>query len=92
MVFALNTFLYLLLNAYIRLNLLKPDLAASVDPNAVIKGLIGPLSYLVGAALAWVNIYAAFAVYALTPLFYITPWAEHAPPRGTAPVKSKRKR
>jgi TMEM175 potassium channel family protein len=73
-VFALNTLLFLLLNAYIRINLIKPELAAAQDPHAIVKGLIGPASYLVGAALAWANIYAAFAVYALTPLFYITPW------------------
>jgi len=62
------------------------DLAAQQDPHAVIKGFIGPASYLVGAGLAWVNIYAAFVVYALTPLFYITPWQE----RGAARAKSKR--
>jgi hypothetical protein len=30
-------------------------------------------SYLVGAGLAWVSVHVAFVVYALTPLFYITP-------------------
>jgi hypothetical protein len=40
-VFALNTFLFLLLNAY---NLLKPEFAARQDRNAVTKGLIGPAS------------------------------------------------
>lgn len=91
LVFALNTFLFLLLNAYIRRNLLKPELAATRDPNAVIKGLIGPASYLAGAALAWASIYAAFVVYALTPLFYITPWNERAaPPRKSKPAKKSR--
>ena len=42
------------------------------DPHAV-QGIIGPASYLLGAALAWVSVHAAFAIYALTPLFYITP-------------------
>lgn len=90
MVFALNTFLFLLLNAYIRHHLLKPELAGSLNPNAVLKGFIGPASYLAGAALAWINIYAAFAVYALTPLFYITPWNERgttAAPRGKAKAR-----
>ena len=91
-VFALNTFLFLLLNAYIRRNLLKPELAANQDPNAVMKGLIGPASYLTGALLAWVSIHAAFAVYALTPLFYITPWAERAAPGGATRTKSKPRR
>jgi hypothetical protein len=31
------------------------DLTAQQDPNAVIKGFIGPASYLVGAALAWLT-------------------------------------
>jgi hypothetical protein len=62
------------------------DLTAQQDAHAVIKGFIGPASYRVGAGLAWVNIYAAFVVTALTPLFYITPWQE----RGAARAKSKR--
>ena len=35
--------------------------------------MIGPASYLAGAAAAWVSIPAAFVVYALMPLFHITP-------------------
>jgi uncharacterized membrane protein len=92
MVFALNTFLFLLLYAYIRRNLLKPELAANQKPNFVIKGFIGPASYLVGAALAWLSIHAAFVVYALTPLLYITPWHERAVPRGATRAKSKPRR
>jgi hypothetical protein len=40
-----------------------------------------PLSYLVGAAAAWFSVHAAFVVYALTPLFYITPWQYRSPRR-----------
>jgi uncharacterized membrane protein len=65
-VFALNTLLFLILQAYIIHHLIKPELAG-------VKGLVGPASYLIGAALAWVSVHAAFVVYALTPLFYITP-------------------
>ncbi len=72
----------MLLNAYIRRNLLKPEFTARQDRNAVTKSLIGPASYLTGALLAWVSIHAAFAVYAVTPLFYITPWNERAAPGG----------
>ena len=43
------------------------------DPHALRKAFVGPLSYLVGAAAAWVYTPAAFVIYALTPLFYITP-------------------
>jgi TMEM175 potassium channel family protein len=90
-VFALNTFLFLLLNAYIRRNLLKPEFAARQNPNAVTKGLIGPASYLTGTALAWMSIHTAFAVYALTPLFYITPWNERAAPQAKPnPAKKSR--
>ena len=74
MVFAINTLLFLALQAYILRRLIKPELAARQDPHAVAKGFIGPASYLVGAAAAWFSVYAAFVVYALTPLFYITPW------------------
>jgi uncharacterized membrane protein len=72
-VFAINTLLFLALQAYIVRNLIKPELAPLQDPHGLIKALVGPLSYLVGAALAWVSVHAAFVVFALTPLFYITP-------------------
>jgi uncharacterized membrane protein len=72
-VFAINTLLFLALHAYIVRHLIKPELAPLQDPHGLIKALVGPLSYLVGVALAWVSVHAAFAVYALTPLFYITP-------------------
>jgi len=77
-VFAINTLLFLALHAYIVRHLIKPELVPLQDPHGLIKGLVGPLSYLVGAALAWVSMHAAFVVYALTPLFYITPpeWRE----------------
>lgn len=79
-VFAINTLLFLALQAYIERRLTKPDLAPSQDPHGVVKGMIGPASYLVGAGLAWISIPAAFIAYALTPLFYITP----PRPRGRA--------
>ena len=45
-VFAFNTLLFLAEDAYIRRHLLKPELAASQDPHATLKGVVGPLSYL----------------------------------------------
>jgi uncharacterized membrane protein len=72
-VFAFNTFLFLILHVYIVRRLIKPELAAIQDPRGFIKALVGPASYLVGAVLAWVSVPVAFVVYALTPLFYITP-------------------
>jgi uncharacterized membrane protein len=72
-VFALNTVLFIALQAYIRRRLIKPELAALQDPHGLRKAFVGPLSYLVGAAAAWFSTPAAFVIYALTPLFYITP-------------------
>jgi uncharacterized membrane protein len=78
-VFAVNTFLFLALHAYIVRNLLKPELAALQDPHGMRTAMIGPASYVVGAATAWFSIPAAFVIYALTPLFYITPPKWHGP-------------
>lgn len=73
LVFAINTLLFLVLHAYIVRRLIKPDLAGQQDPHGVLKGLVGPACYFSGAALAWISVPAAFAVYAITPLFYLTP-------------------
>jgi uncharacterized membrane protein len=73
LVFAFNTLLFLALHAYILRRLIKPELAPLQEPRAALKGLVGPASYLLGACLAWINVYAAFVVYGLTPLFYLTP-------------------
>jgi uncharacterized membrane protein len=83
-VFALNTLLFIALHAYIVRNLIRPELAAQQDPHGLRKAMIGPASYLVGAAAAWVSVHAAFVVYALTPLFYITPPRWHGPAAATA--------
>jgi TMEM175 potassium channel family protein len=78
-VFAVNTLLFIALQRYIVRNLIKPELAAAQDSHAFVKSLIGPASYLTGAAAAWVSVHAAFVIYLLTPLFYITPpeWHGH---------------
>ena len=81
-VFALNTMLFIGLQAYIRRRLIKPERAAGQDPHAIAKAFIGPASYLLGAAAAWLSIYAAFAIYFITPLFYITPPPERAAAKG----------
>jgi uncharacterized membrane protein len=86
-VFAVNTLLFLALQAYIERRLIKPDLAPLQDPHGVAKGLIGPASYLVGAGLAWISIPAAFVAYALTPLFYLTP----PRPRGKADAEARQR-
>jgi uncharacterized membrane protein len=78
-VFAVNTLLFIALHGYVVRNLTKPELAGRQDPHDMRKAMIGPASYLRGAAAAWVNVYAAFVVYALTPLFYATPPKWHGP-------------
>jgi hypothetical protein len=83
-VFALSTFLFIGLHVYVRLRLLKSDHAAWEDVRGVVQGLVGPLCYLVGAAAAWVYIPAAFVIYALTPIFYLTP------PQGPGGAKNGR--
>jgi uncharacterized membrane protein len=87
-VLAVNTLLFIALQRYIVRNLIKPELAALQDPHALIKSLVGPASYLVGAAVAWVFIPAAFVVYLLTPLFYITPPEWHG---STASASAEKK-
>jgi len=72
-VFALNTLLFIALQAYVVRRLIKPELAALQAPHALRNAFVGPLSYLLGAVVAWVYTPAAFIIYALTPLFYITP-------------------
>jgi uncharacterized membrane protein len=72
-VFALNTALFIVLQTYIQRRLLKPELADQQDPHLFIKSLVGIVFYLVGAALAWASITAAFVIYLITPWFFITP-------------------
>lgn len=87
-VFAVNTLLFIALMAYITRNLIKPDLAPLRDPHGVRKGMIGPASYLAGAA-AWFSVHAAFVIYALTPLFYITPPRFHGPAAEALPPSAE---
>ena len=84
-VMTVDTLLFVALHAYIRRNLLKPDLVGAEDPHTLRNGMIGPLSYLVGGAVAWVSIPLAFLVYLLTPLFYITPPPLRAVPHPEPP-------
>jgi uncharacterized membrane protein len=79
-VMAVNTLFFMTLHAYILRHLLKPALLDGQDPHLIWKSFVGPLSYLVGAAAAWFDERAAFAVYMLTPLFFIVP-PDSRPPR-----------
>ncbi len=84
-VMTLNTLLFMTLQAYILRNLIKPGMAGTRDPHVIRKGFVGPLSYLLGVAAALFSIPLAFAIYMLTPLFYIVP-----PPDAPAPVREKK--
>jgi uncharacterized membrane protein len=72
-VMALNTLLFILLQAYILRNLRKPEMVHTLDPHLLQKSFVGPLFYLLGAAAAWFRAPAAFLLYMMTPLFFITP-------------------
>ncbi len=78
-VMALNTLLFIALHAYVLRNLLKPELRGAVDPNIIKKSFVGPVFYLFGAGMAWVNPWLSFALYLITPLFFITPPAVKVP-------------
>jgi uncharacterized membrane protein len=72
-VMAVNTLMFMALQSYILRNLLKRDLVATQDPQIMWKSLIGPVFYLLGATAAWFYTPAAFLLYVITPLFFITP-------------------
>lgn len=72
-VMAANTIAFIAMHRYILRHLLKPELAGMQDPHTILKSFVGVVSYLIGAACAWYNVDVAFAVYFLTPLFFIVP-------------------
>jgi uncharacterized membrane protein len=72
-VMAVNTLLFIALQRYIIGNLLKPELVSAVVPHLTRKSFVGVVSYLLGAAATLFNVHVAFVLYALTPLFFITP-------------------
>jgi uncharacterized membrane protein len=72
-VFAINTLLFIALHAYVLRRAAKPELIAKQPPHILRKSYIGVVSYLLGAIAAWFTIYAAFIIYLITPLFFITP-------------------
>jgi uncharacterized membrane protein len=72
-VFAVNTLLFIALHAYILRRLAKPELLALQMPHILRRSFVGVGSYLLGAVAAWLNVYIAFVIYLITPLFFITP-------------------
>jgi len=82
-VMAINTLLFIALHAYILKNLIKPELIASQVSHIIRKSFVGVISYLIGAAAAWLSVHVAFLIYFLTPLFFIVPPTK----RDTAPTR-----
>lgn len=84
LVMAVNTVMFIVLQAYVIHNLIKPDLADAQDPHLTLKSCVGVLSYLIGATAAWFSVETAFLIYLLTPLFFIVPPAgrDIEPPGG----------
>lgn len=76
---ALNTLLFIAVYAYILRTSIKPELVATQMPHVILRSFVGVASYMIGAGAAWLNVYIAFAVYLLTPLFFITPLHRKAP-------------
>ena len=83
-VMAVNTLMFITLHAYILKRLIKPELEGRYPPHILRKSFVGVFSYLVGVAVAWVSVHAAFAVYLFTPLFFIVPPQFH-PAKTTDP-------
>jgi TMEM175 potassium channel family protein len=72
-VMAVNTLLFIALQSYVPRNLLKPEMSGAIVPHLARKSFVGVVSYLLGVAATFVDIRVAFFLYAITPLFFITP-------------------
>src|SRR5437660_11692348 len=72
-VMAVNTLLFIALQSYILRNLIKPELLVTQVPHLTRKSFVGVISYLLGVAATLFNVHIAVVLYALTPLFFITP-------------------
>ena len=71
-VMAFNTLL-IALHAYILRNLIQPERAQAQDPHIIRKSFVGVFSHSIGAAAARLSVYMSFAIYLLTPVFFIVP-------------------
>jgi len=72
-VMAANTLLFIALQSYIIRNLIRPEMVGAVVPHLTRKSFAGVVSYLFGVAATLFNVHVAFVLYALTPLFFVTP-------------------
>jgi uncharacterized membrane protein len=83
-VMAVNTIMFITMHAHILRHLLKTGAAATVPANIIGRSFLGVLFYLLGAGAAWLSVHLAFALYLVTPLFFIVPPSVE---RGAAPRK-----
>jgi hypothetical protein len=74
---AMNTLLFIALQSYILGNLLKPEMTGAMVRHLTRKSFVGVVSYLLGGRPRSVDVRVAFVLYALTPLFFITPPQPH---------------
>lgn len=72
-VMAINTIAFIAMHRYILRHLIRPEFADLQDPHIILKSFEGVVSYLAGAGCAWVSVDVAFAIYLLTPMFFIVP-------------------
>lgn len=72
-VMAINTIAFIAMHRYILRHLIRPEFADLQDPHIILKSFVGVVSYLAGAGCAWVSVDVAFAIYLLTPMFFIVP-------------------
>lgn len=86
---ALNTLAFMALHGYILRRLIKPELSGAQDPHILLKSFVGPLSYLTGVAASWFSVKAAFAIYFLTPLFFIVPPEPRRPGEAEAALRGR---
>jgi hypothetical protein len=69
---AMNTLLFIALQSYILGNLLKPEMTGAVAPHLTRKSFVGVVLLARGRPRS-VDVRVAFVLYALTPLFFVTP-------------------
>ncbi|WP_303311485.1 TMEM175 family protein [Hymenobacter sp. BT730] len=72
-VLLVNTLLFVWMHYYINAYLLHAHMHRVSRRTLLSRSMVGPACYALGAGLAWVSVWAAFAVYLLTPLFFIVP-------------------
>jgi hypothetical protein len=70
------------LHRSILVHCLKDNIQHEIIPHILLKSMIGPLYYLIGAAFAWESVHLAFYFYIITPLYSIIPPARRGERHG----------